>query len=382
MSNNETALYKQRFERECLAKKLAEQIAEDKSRELFIKTQELEKVIVELKAAEQGTALLFQALKAFSSILSLKDLIEFLHKFLNDIVPSDHITIYTIADDLLDTVTNDKAKARNYNRKEINIPDKLQFLKSLSFPTFIDDARLDTKWSILGMHPETVSASIFSMTIQGKVIGYVLLECNKHKVCEQKTSQLMQAIVDEAAIALENTLLFQEMEILSTTDPLTGLNNRRHFEAAAERELLLSLRHRLPLSFFILDIDHFKNVNDTYGHNVGDKVLKEIANTCRSILRITDINVRLGGEELAFLCPNTNIQGTFVLAERMRMAVSELTIKVEDSQIKITVSIGISEVNHNGDSLINLIKRADQALYQAKNNGRNQTVVWKDASIQ
>lgn len=215
------------------------------------------------------------------------------------------------------------------------------------------------------------------MTTRNQVLVYVFLESKQRSTYGQKTSQLMQTLADEAAITLENAHLFQEMEALSTTDPLTGLFNRRHFEAAAGRELLLSIRHHLPLSILILDIDHFKKVNDTYGHSMGDRVLIEIANICRHALRATDINVRLGGEEFAFLCPNTDIQGAFILAERIRTAISELNVDVDGSHIRITVSLGIAGLNSD-DTIVSLLRHADEALYQAKGKGRNQTVIWEN----
>jgi diguanylate cyclase (GGDEF)-like protein len=376
MLENETELYKRRFERERLARKQAEQIAEDKSREIYVKTQELDKAIAVSRAAEQDTALLLRAAKSFASILSIYELIESFRGFLNEIVPSDYITIYTRVGDLFEKTTEDKGTAADKG-EGINSPGKLQFLTTLRFPVIIDDAGMDKIWSGLGIHQDTVSILILSMTTRNQVIGYVFLENKKRNVYDQKTSQLMQTLADEAVITLENARLFQEMETLSITDPLTGLHNRRHFEAAAKMELLLSIRHHLPLSVLILDIDHFKSINDTYGHSAGDKVLVEIADICRHILRATDINVRLGGEEFAFLCPSTGIQGGFVLAERIRTAISNHIMDVGSAYLKITASIGIAELNKD-DTIVSLLRRADEALYQAKDNGRNQTVIWEN----
>jgi diguanylate cyclase (GGDEF)-like protein len=192
--------------------------------------------------------------------------------------------------------------------------------------------------------------------------------------------QLFFLLLTFSLILMVNRRLFREVEELSNTDSLTGFLNRRSFETQAEREMLLAARHAQPLSFLFLDIDHFKKVNDSYGHEVGDSVLGEVADSCSKCLRTTDIKVRLGGEEFAFLCPNTSSQGALVLAERVQKAIAEHNFNPAGPPLKITASIGISEVDYNNDTLDRLIKRADEALYQAKDRGRNQVVLWKPIS--
>jgi len=227
---------------------------------------------------------------------------------------------------------------------------------------------------------QSVDKALGKRRMQHKIIEYQ--HHLEEKVVQQTAEmiKLAQALVEESAIALENARLLQEAEKLATTDPLTGLSNRRHFESVAERDLRLAIRHHQPLSIMIVDIDRFKTVNDTYGHGTGDKVLAGVANTCRGCLRITDMNVRLGGEEFAFLCPNTDGQGAWVLAERIRRSISELTFDAEASRLNVTVSIGISEINNDGDTLVDMTRRADQALYQAKNQGRNRTAIWENSA--
>jgi len=150
-------------------------------------------------------------------------------------------------------------------------------------------------------------------------------------------------------------------------DPLTGLGNRNKFYLIATYELDRSHRYQSKLSLAILDIDHFKKINDAYGHSIGDSVLTGVADTIRGTLRKTDISVRWGGEEFLFLMPATTLTESREISERVRHNIEACTYH---KAIKVTVSIGITEYNC-GDSLDFMIKRADKALYDAKNAGRN-----------
>ena len=165
--------------------------------------------------------------------------------------------------------------------------------------------------------------------------------------------------------------MIQELRKLSATDPLTGAFNRRYFDTAAQRLFKLSVRHRHPLSALMLDIDYFKNVNDTYGHDIGDMVLKKVFGTCQRLTRDTDLIARYGGEEFCFLFPETGVRGTRIVAEKLRAAIAELDLAADGQHFSITASFGIATCDHETDSLEGLIKRSDDALYEAKRKGRN-----------
>jgi diguanylate cyclase (GGDEF)-like protein len=145
----------------------------------------------------------------------------------------------------------------------------------------------------------------------------------------------------------------------------------------AQKLFDLSVRHKVSLSALMLDIDYFKKVNDTYGHDIGDEVLRRVAQTCERLMRATDLSVRYGGEEFCFLFPETNADGAFVIAEKLRNAIGGMEIEAADRTFSITASFGISQCEHKGDSLEQLIKRSDQALYEAKRKGRDRAVVWE-----
>ncbi len=176
---------------------------------------------------------------------------------------------------------------------------------------------------------------------------------------------------DEEEIRLKN----EQLREMAMTDELTGLNNRRFFFLHGEGEIQRAKRFRTPLSLLMIDLDHFKKINDTMGHEAGDKVLRCVASIIRDNVRQIDIIARLGGEEFGVLLPNTDAQEAAALAERLRVAVEQAGCRVQEQTVNVTVSIGLDSGRDDGLTLDSLLSRADDAMYQAKRRGRNQTVV-------
>lgn len=172
----------------------------------------------------------------------------------------------------------------------------------------------------------------------------------------------------------------KKLHKLATTDELTGLNNRRYLIEQANQQFNLSKRYSKNLCFMILDIDHFKKVNDTYGHDAGDIVLQFVSRIFSSSLRKVDIFGRLGGEEFAAVMPETGIDTARLAGERLRQKFESTPVALHGAEIRITVSIGISHVQHDTAALADLYKAADTMLYRAKNSGRNRVVTDDDAS--
>ena len=163
---------------------------------------------------------------------------------------------------------------------------------------------------------------------------------------------------------------YAQMHQMAYTDALTGLINRRGMQQRLESELERARRYNRPFALILADIDHFKKVNDTYGHSVGDQVLREVAGRLAQNLRDSDSLARWGGEEFLILAPETNLHQAHLLAQRLREAISERPI----SGLVITLSLGVA-CYRQGDSVAGLLSRADEAMYQAKANGRNQVVL-------
>jgi diguanylate cyclase (GGDEF)-like protein len=163
----------------------------------------------------------------------------------------------------------------------------------------------------------------------------------------------------------------EKMEHLARIDHLTNVNNRRYFFEESNNAIKLCSRHNRDLSVLMLDIDHFKHVNDQYGHAAGDQVLKNVAKTCKINLRSTDIIGRIGGEEFAITLPETNLDDAQIIAEKMRKFIEEMVSKVDENCICVTASFGATVMNSKDNQIDDLLHRSDEALYEAKENGRN-----------
>ena len=169
--------------------------------------------------------------------------------------------------------------------------------------------------------------------------------------------------------------MMQELALLASTDPMTKLYNRRYFSRIAQHVLALAKRERESLSVIMLDIDHFKRVNDTYGHQVGDQVIILLAETITAHLRKSDFAARFGGEEFVILLPRTPLDNARSTAEKLRKAVEALTFKTgEGLEVHFTISLGVSTVDIMTETSVEpALKRADDAMYLAKESGRNRT---------
>jgi diguanylate cyclase (GGDEF)-like protein len=163
------------------------------------------------------------------------------------------------------------------------------------------------------------------------------------------------------------------LSILASTDYLTGTMNRRMFNEISEHYFLTAQKNNFNLTLLLLDLDHFKKVNDTYGHQAGDQLLKHFVETIEKILNKSDIFARIGGEEFAILLSQVNDDNAYLLAEKIRKEVENLFVTYEGQNIFITTSIGISENRSTDTAFENIFSRSDMALYQAKNEGRNRT---------
>jgi diguanylate cyclase (GGDEF)-like protein len=170
------------------------------------------------------------------------------------------------------------------------------------------------------------------------------------------------------------------LEMENITDPLMSISNRRHLDQKLEEEFSKAARYALAFSILMIDIDHFKNVNDTYGHDTGDIVLKKLGVLINSLVRETDTVARYGGEEIMVLCPLTDGHHVAWLAERLRRAIEQCDIVSSDTEegkeIHVTVSIGVAEFASDILSVSDLVKRADEAMYQAKGEGRNRVCMY------
>jgi diguanylate cyclase (GGDEF)-like protein len=200
------------------------------------------------------------------------------------------------------------------------------------------------------------------------------------------------SLADEKLLKANQTLLKQSLELkvknkelqtLSLTDPLTGLYNRRQFENIFDSEMSLTQRYGEDLSLMVLDIDHFKQINDTHGHSAGDIVLKEIAVILQKRVRRSDVLCRIGGEEFVLLGKHMSVADAHKVAEKLRVAIENHMFDLGDKQLAVTVSIGLSTVSANvmADGTDEFFDQADTALYYSKEHGRNRVTHYQDLTL-
>jgi diguanylate cyclase (GGDEF)-like protein len=224
---------------------------------------------------------------------------------------------------------------------------------------------------------ELGSVKVFPLTVHGEAMGALIL--GDESPLQELTSDeiwMLQIVAVHGATTLANARMYRRMEKMATTDGLTGLVNRRRFVELADKALARADRFGRKLSLLLIDADHFKRINDSYGHSVGDVVLKRLAASLREEARRTDVVARLGGEEFVILADETDGPGALILAERIRQRLASEPIRGSFGEISMTVSVGTSTWPEHAASKEQLLERADQALYEAKRNGRNRTEQW------
>ena len=211
----------------------------------------------------------------------------------------------------------------------------------------------------------------YRLVLFGKELGELTVSRNT-KLLEDEIVK-MENLISALIYPLRNALLYKQAVEKAYLDPLTGVNNRAAFDKTIEQEFDLARRHSNNLSLMMLDIDHFKQINDSFGHVVGDAVLKSFADCITDCMRRSDSIFRYGGEEFAVLLRSTQLDGAALLAERMRERIENLDFDYESVSVSVTVSIGVAQLNSD-EECTNLIDRADKYLYEAKQNGRNRVV--------
>jgi two-component system, cell cycle response regulator len=204
-----------------------------------------------------------------------------------------------------------------------------------------------------------------------QVLGAITLAAARPNQFREQTREMLRVISHQVGVSLQNARMYQSMEQRATTDGLTGLTNHRAFQERLEHLHALAERTNQKYSIILTDIDHFKGINDTYGHPIGDQVLKRVSALFAGRARKVDIVARYGGEEFVLVLPDTDAIGAEHFANKVREEVAEQVMSSEHGNFQITISMGISEFPGDGGERLELIEKADQALYYCKENGRN-----------
>ncbi|MGL6242055.1 GGDEF domain-containing protein [Pseudomonas sp.] len=208
----------------------------------------------------------------------------------------------------------------------------------------------------------------YNLSHEGENLGELVFRRNQRFSDSEQGN--LESLLSTLLFPMRNALLYRAATQSALRDPLTGTGNRIAMDQTLEREIEMSRRHLMPLSLLMLDIDHFKNVNDNYGHSAGDDVLKAVAASIKNQLRNVDMVFRFGGEEFLILLSNTSREAAAMVGERLRIAAQAQNYKADGNMVELTVSLGCSTLLP-GESAESLLRRADSALYVAKREGRN-----------
>ncbi|NTV36071.1 MAG: diguanylate cyclase, partial [Anaerolineaceae bacterium] len=262
----------------------------------------------------------------------------------------------------------------SYDVHEIPTFSKMFFEKE---PSIITNTQGNSNWKT---NPESsmvrsfIGAPIIS---RDQVIGFINLDSFSADFFTTTHAARLKTFADQAGVAVEKAQLYEEIQQLAITDDLTGVLNRRGLFTQGAHETERSLRFSRPLCALMLDIDHFKFVNDRYGHPAGDQILKQLAGKCRKCIREVDVLGRYGGEEFVILLLECEIDKAEKIAERIRAAIEATHFQSTNEEISITISIGVAAMKPEIKDFEKLVSLADQALYQAKQKGRNNVATAK-----
>ncbi len=224
--------------------------------------------------------------------------------------------------------------------------------------------------------PPMPSLLVLPLLVHERVLGTLVLGSNERAAFNESVRPALEVLASHMAVSLANARMLKRLEEQATTDGMTGLLNKRTLIVEAERRIKSAERFKKPLSVMVTDIDHFKKVNDTYGHDVGDVVIKGMGEVLKRIKRDTDIVGRFGGEEFVIVCEQTDQEGAHNLAERLRKELEVTVFQTELGPLSVTCSVGVCTFPAAGADWETLVKATDEALYVSKRSGRNQVTAW------
>jgi diguanylate cyclase (GGDEF)-like protein len=340
-------------------------------------SEKLRKEKLSLKKINQKLTLLNQLSLQINSTLDAHKMIEkVVNSKCNELFLDDLVTFfYALGDELFLTICTCATPLR------VEIVEKLTGDAIREYARYcgkkLNERDLQTRVIKIKCHHKTHAektllavdnARFMPLRVAGNVLGMMGLTGAKNP--GRRQMQLISTIANQIALALKNAAEHQKVQSLAITDELTGIYNRRAFQKVLDRELRRSKRYQKPLSLIMLDVDGFKAINDTYGHEAGDSVLKVLAAQLQSSIRDIDFLARYGGDEFAVILPETKIEEACTLAERLKGVVKRCPIRVNGSTQSITLSMGITDISKDiRVSECELIRQADKVLYDSKQRG-------------
>ncbi len=323
--------------------------------------------------------------RKLTSALEKKEIVKVISEALSQIIESKDVSFTML-------IKNEEGNTFSSVLDEENIPsvfgNHIKFYKNDPFDDWIEKNKYtliikniddDFRFKTLRRDWIKFKSMIAVPLIENKnIIGILKFYSERPDVFDKEDARILNYLGDLCTTALQNAQLYLKTKELAIRDGLTGLYMRRYFVERLDEEIKRSTELKEALSYLMIDIDHFKDCNDTHGHQFGDKVLKFLGGFLKDSLRDVDIIGRYGGEEFAVILPNTHKNGAVFVAERLRQSFEKQVIQVNENQaMKLTLSIGGVEYKE-GVKMLELINMADKALYHSKQTGRNKVTFWED----
>lgn len=332
-------------------------------------------------------AILNEVMQSISSKLELNEFLELVYRQVNRFIHAESFFIanYETETDEWQVVYEKNVREKNQFMRMKSSQGATGYVISTRKPLLVNNSREISEFrEATGRKRVGVPSKSWMgvpLIVADKVVGAMVAQSYEYEnFYSQEDLNLFVMIASQVAVAFENARLFAQVQQLAVTDTLTGLYTRRHFFELAEKEVERAQRYERDLVVAMLDLDHFKNVNDRYGHLIGDQVLRTIALACCQALRKMDFIGRYGGEEFVMMMPDTGIDEALAAAERLRQLIQDMEISTSKGVVKMTCSIGLTALAHTNADLETLLEQADKALYLGKMNGRNQVKVFDPAA--
>jgi len=343
---------------------------------------EYKRLQTELSQFNREATLLSETVDLLQSSLSSEEACRVIIQHIESQLPASNGAICVIADsrDLVDVVA--KWGEPTFAEGVFAPKDCWALRRGRVYVQSASDSRIPCPH--IGPNPASYSMCL-PMMAQGETLGVLYLDSGKMEMGRDGSSfqplsdseqRMVKTLAENLALAVANLNLRETLRAQSIRDPLTGLFNRRYMEESLERELHRSIRKKAPLTVMMVDVDHFKRFNDTFGHEAGDAVLREVARVFRSQLRADDIACRYGGEEFTLILPEAPLEVVRERAEQLRQAVKNTQVQERGRVLdQVTISVGIASYPQHGTTADALLGVADVALYKAKEEGRDRVVV-------
>jgi diguanylate cyclase (GGDEF)-like protein/PAS domain S-box-containing protein len=338
------------------------------------------KLYSEISIYADEMAILYEISQTVVSGEGLERTIQEVFRQLQKVIPIDlfYLALYEPVEKVLSYFMYRKNGERIYiepfilNEKPSLSRYVMEQMETVHFPDFKDkkvDIKSDQVIQVTGVDNRTILG--IPLILRGEAMGVLSVQAEQPNAYKSSQIHLVETIAQQTSIAMDNAKMFEKMQQMAISDGLTNLYNRRYFNLILEKEVERAKRYNSSLSLVMMDIDHFKVVNDTFGHLAGDELLKAFSKICQEPLRQTDTMFRYGGEEFVLLLPETKLDEASNVAERVRALVEETVFPTNKGEVRITVSAGVSEFGEQFSSQDEYIESADVALYAAKEAGRN-----------